>query len=224
MFTRIKYPLRTWQLAAKRLIKYWEKRLEIFGPDRAFLPLTQAQALKDDSVALGMDFSRLVVGSEDSIGRGVIFIDPSKVDHSKYTRESMVRSVWYMIHAALEKESTQRFGIVAISFPKNAKFSQFDRHLDAMITDSLKGYLPLRLSAIHICHPPAFLLIIFPIIKIFLGERLRKRVRVHGGSVEHVLDRLATFGLTKDKLPSDIGGDIVLDKKAWLESRMAKGK
>jgi CRAL/TRIO domain len=212
------------QLAAKRLIRYWNKRLEVFGPDRAFLPLTLTQALVDDESALEIGFARLVEGTIDPIGRGVMFVDPSKQDKTKYSRESMVRAMWYMIHAALEVESTQRYGLVTLAFPRNAKFSQSDRHLDNMIIDSLKGYLPVRLSAIHICHPPSFLRIIFPIIKMFLGERLRKRVRVHGGSIPYVLNLLADFGLSKEMLPVEIGGDKVLDQEKWLQLRKEGGK
>jgi CRAL/TRIO domain len=212
------------QLATKRLIRYWSKRIEVFGPDRAFLPLTLTQALVDDEIPLKIGFARLIEGTFDPIGRGVMLVDPSKLDKTKYSRESMVRAMWYTIHAALEVESTQRYGLVAISFPRNAKFSQFDRELVKMILESLKGYLPVRLSAIHICHPPSFLRIIFPIMKVFLGERLRKRVRVHGGSEHQVLSLLADFGLLKEMLPVEIGGDKVVDQEKWLQSRIAEGK
>ena len=65
---------------------------------------------------------------------------------------------------------------------------------------------------------------IFPILKLFLGERLRKRIRIHAGSEEAVQKDMDNFGLTKDTLPSDLGGDIVLDHKKWLKERLAAGK
>jgi hypothetical protein len=110
-----------------------------------------------------MGFFQLVVGSTVPTGRGMMIINPAKQDSSKYSRKSLVRVCWYVIHAALELEGTQRYGLMAVTFPKHAKFSQFDRHLDAMIMESIKGCLPAHalvghshLSAAHIlsCYFP----------------------------------------------------------------------
>ena len=79
------------------------------------------------------------------------------------------------------------------------------------------------MSAFNICQPPNFFKLIFPIVKLFLGERLRKRIRVHSGDDDHVHASLAKLGLTKEKLPSELGGEIVLDHKKWLQERAAKG-
>lgn len=213
------------QRAAKRLTKYWEKRLDIFGPDKAFLPLTQEMGLQDDSVALHMGLAKVIPNARDPAGGlCIIFFDPSKQDRTKYDRLSMVRAIWYTMHAVLEDEQTQRFGIVTIVFPKNAKISQFDRQLENAIVASVKGLLPVRMSAFHVCQPPIYSRLIWPIVKIFLGERLRKRVQVHGGSQEVVLDKLARFGLSKDVLPSELGGTVELDHDLWSRDLRAAGK
>jgi hypothetical protein len=181
----------TTQLAALRLTTYWKKRLQMFGPDRAFLPLTQDEALKNDAVALGMGYFQLNLPKDPS-GHGIIFVDPSRQDKSKYERESMVRSMWYVMHAALEDEETQKKGLVVIAYPKKVKLSQVDRALTKMNMDSLKGCLPIRIGVFHVCHPPGFFQLVFLVFKMFLGERLRKRFRVHGGSDNHVLETLAS--------------------------------
>jgi hypothetical protein len=205
------------------MAKYWEKRLVIFGPDRAFLPLTQDQALKDDAVAMGFGFFQLTP-CKDPSGRSIIFVDPSRQDKTKYERESMARSMWYVMHAALEDSETQKKGLVAMAYPKKAKFAQLDRGLAKLNMESIKGCVPVRMSVVHLCHPPTFFRIVFPIFKVFMGERIVKRFRVHAGPDESVLEKLATFGLTKDFVPSELGGNIVLDHKAWLSDRKADGK
>jgi hypothetical protein len=78
-------------------------------------------------------------------------------------------------------------------------------------------------SGFHICNPPAFFAMIFPIAKVFMGERLKQRLRVHAGSDEHVLGELEKFGMTKDMLPTDIGGNISVDHEGWLQERKACG-
>ncbi|KAL7467082.1 hypothetical protein ACHAXS_007351 [Conticribra weissflogii] len=108
-------------------------------------------------------------------------------------------------------ESAQRLGIVVVGYPHHVKLSHVDRKLLKMNMESMTGCIPIRLGALHICHPPWFFSkIVFPIIKIVVSERIRKRVRIHSGSKEDVLKELEGFGLSKKDLPVDIGGDVVL--------------
>jgi hypothetical protein len=210
------------QLAAARYTKYWDKRVEVFGPEKAFMPLTLSKALKDDMVALSTGFFSLT-GTKDASGRSIIFIDPSKQDKSKYPRESMCRAMWYILHAALEDEVTQKLGVINVAFPHHAKFSQMDRSLCKMNMESLKGCIPARQSGFHICHPPSFVSVLLPILKSFMGERMRKRIKLHSGSTEKVMKHIAAFGLPKDSMPTDLGGEAVVDHLSWLDHRRTSG-
>lgn len=60
-------------------------------------------------------------------------------------------------------------------------------------------------------------------MKLFMPERMRKRVRVHSGSEENVLNSLKEFGLEREVLPSDIGGDVVMDTDAWIQEMKSRG-
>ena len=212
------------QLAAKRYASYWDKRIEICGPEKAFLPLTLSGALKDDDVALSIGFVNYFGGYSDPIGRGIIYIEPGKQDKTKYTRESMIRAVWYMVHAALESTETQKHGIIFITHPAGAKFHQFDRGLVKQVLPSLQGAIPVRLSAFHICQPPSFFKLIRPIVNLFMSDRVKKRLCIHFGSVDNVREKLEGFGMTRDNIPKKVGGDAEIDIVAWLEKRRAEGK
>jgi hypothetical protein len=194
----------------------------MFGPHKAFLPLTLSQALQDDAVALSYGFISLT-GTTDVSGRAIVFLQPAQMDKSKYPRESMCRALWYVAHAALEDEMTQRRGIVILVYPFKAKISQMDRALIQMHVDSIKSCLPLRLSGIHLCHPPTFLKLVLPVFKWFMGQRMRNRLQVHAGSKEKVLQRLELFGLSKESIPEELGGYAKLDYPAWLDKRRAAG-
>lgn len=209
------------QRAAERYAKYWTKRVEIFG-NKAFEALTQQKGLKEDAIALEMGFFKLV-GTKDPSGRSIVLVDPSCQDLSKHTRISLTRSLWYMIHALLEDETAQKRGITLLIYPQKAKFAQFDRTQTKMNADSIQGCLPIRVSSFHFCHAPTFFKIVLPIFKVFLGERMRKRIHVHSGSEQKVLKILEQkFRLTRDVLPSELGGNIVLDHEQWLADRLVE--
>lgn len=136
----------------------------------------------------------------------------------------MVRAVWYMLHAALESVETQKHGIIFIGYPGKARLSQFDRALVKQILPAIQGIIPARLSAFHICKPPAFIKIILPIVKLFMSERTKKRLRIHFGSKGDICEKLESLGMTKACIPKTLGGDATINTPAWLEKRRAKGK
>lgn len=194
----------------------------MFGPEKAFLPLTLSEAFKDDAVALSYGVISLT-GTKDVSGRAILFLEPAKLDKSKYPRESMCRALWYVAHAALEDELTQRRGIVILVYPYQAKISQMDPGLIKMHVDSIKSCLPLRLSGIHLCHPPTFLKLVLPVFKFFMGKRMRNRLKVHSGSKEKVVKHIEMFGLSKESIPEELGGNTKMDYPAWLEQRRKAG-
>jgi len=232
-------------LAVARYMYYWKLRVEIFGREKAFQPLTLSQALSDDTVALEMGFARLLPGIQDPQGRAILYLDPSLQDKTRYNYMSMCRAAWYVLHAALferpshssssstEKEgeselsaaaiAAQRYGVVILNDPSRAKFEQFDRRLARQVVTSLQGALPIRLAAIHLCNPPTFFAMILRLIYLFMKERTRKRTIIHPGSTAKVRRALAAYGLDKSKLPTQLGGEVVLDHLQWLQERRSRG-
>lgn len=217
--------------AAKRIVNYWNKRVELFG-EKAFQPMTQSMACSNDAHALQINYVMPVVNSKtgdiikDDAGRGILYIDPSRLTNQEYDRTSMTRAFWYTMHALLEDDEVQKKGIIIIAHPKHASKTSIDRKLSKNNITSMRGCLPVRVGAIHCCHPPFFFEIIFGVMKIFLGERLRKRVKIHSGSDEKVLQTLEeTYGIVKGKIPDSIqGGGFTLDYPGWLELRKNQGK
>lgn len=227
--------------AAERLVRYWQHRVEVFGPSKAFGPLTLAAgALDGDEAALETGFIRLLPSCRDPVGRPVLFLDPSRHFPGTYPRESMVRVFWYMIHCALEPPppsdqdcdndnpsvvvaaAAAARGVVFVGYPRNVQLSQFDPKLIQANIGYVKSSLPLRLSGMHVCHPPSFFGVIFPVVQYMLASYLQ-HLHVHQGSDEQVLDQLSVFGLPKQGLPTELGGDFQLDHSAWLQERRSRG-
>ena len=134
----------------------------------------------------------------------------------------MIRAVWYIFHAALDDEASQKRGIVFLADVSCASLSLVDHELIRVVALSVTGCIPVRLSGIHGCYPPAVFWVIFPVVKVLLGERLRKRVKIHSGSRKTVLSHLTKYGLGEDAHPTKIGGNLVLDNAGWLEARRSR--
>jgi hypothetical protein len=182
-------------------------------------------ALRDDTAALTIGFVNYMAGGySDAQGRGLIFMLPGQQDKTKYTRESLTRAVWYMLHAALESPTAQKHGLLFLAYPKNARLSQFDPQLSKVVLPTIQGALPIRISAFHMCQPPAFIQLVLPIIKLFMSERTKKRVQLHFGSLPKIHKKLAKYGLTKANLPTVMGGEAVVDSSAFIARRRAEGK
>jgi CRAL/TRIO domain len=108
--------------------------------------------------------------------------------------------------------------------PGRAKFNQFDRTITKSLLSSIRGSLPVRVSVFLIVHPPAFASLVLPIMKLFMNERMRKRINFFTGSDEKVLAELQNrFGLTKDMLPTTIGGNVKIQHREWIKRRSDSG-
>lgn len=181
--------------------------------------MTQREALKGDEKALASGVFRLT-GTKDPSGRSILFYDPSLHPiYGEVSYESTLRYVMYMAHKALEDITTQQKGILFVVFPKNCTLRRFDRRMEGMMIETMNGCFPMRVSAVHVCQPPALTQMIWPIFKIMLSKRMAKRIRFYFGSSNKVLKNLAECGLMKDVLPSEIGGNVVLDHDDWLEEQ-----
>ena len=146
--------------------------------------------------------------------------DPSREDSSKYTRESMLRGFWYVMHVVLEDETTQKKGFIYLGYPKHFRMSQVDISLMKRNVQSFQDCIPVRLSAVHMIHPPYFFAFVWSLLKWVMKSRTRKRVNMCVGSDEHICERLEReYNMSKDVLPSEIGGHVVLAHEAWLEER-----
>lgn len=200
--------------AAKRFVKYWERRLELFGNDSISI-----QSI--DRVCLEMGYFRVVV-PEDGVSRPYAFIDPSNLDKSRYTVPKMTKAVWFMLHSLfLENEVVSSKGLIALGYFANVTLSHFDRDLVKSVLGSLQGALPLRLSAMHGCNPPTIFRIIFPIVQAFMQPRLRRRLVIHVGN--DVVDQLVSkYNFKKENLPTEFGGYLVVDATKWAEERERK--
>jgi hypothetical protein len=208
------------ELAVKRYIRYWDNRLEVFGPDKAFLPILDLGpngAMKDNRKELEHGYTRYAPPGEcqDPDGRAICFMDGRKLEAARndpdITQEGMIRASWYQSHVGLLSESAQRKGCVVIYRAVKSVKDIIKSPSKAMVT-SLRGALPLRLAAVHIIDPPVVVSVLLKMARHILGNTLQNRLYLHNrGSREKNLESLSKYGLGRTQLPKEMGGDFVFE-------------
>ena len=208
--------------AAVRLCKYWEERLSAFGPDRAFLPMTLAGAMRDEVLPMIQYpiWRRLPV--TDAAGRAILYGETSLRDFTKYSPEQEVRAMMYMFETMLEDDDLRRKGFVCLYNSQNLQQHQCSRALVRQHVNLFETVLPIRISAVHICHPSKFMFYIFlPVVKFFLPKEVRLRIKIHYGDEEKILRELDGFCLPRDRVPDSLGGNLHYNMNQWVLDRMA---
>jgi hypothetical protein len=98
--------------AARRLVAYWEVRKKFFGPDRAFLPMTQTGAMAED-----MEYSEkalITMLPDDDHGRPVVCWDRIRATTAAAPRASVLRCCFYLAQVLSEQEIAQKGGCVVM--------------------------------------------------------------------------------------------------------------
>jgi hypothetical protein len=96
--------------AANRLVAYWDLRKTCFGPDRAFLPMTQSAAMTEDTEVLRKGI--VTISPDDKHGRPVFYWD--RIRATGPHRDSVRRCLFYVLQVLMEQENAQRRGCVYV--------------------------------------------------------------------------------------------------------------
>jgi CRAL/TRIO domain len=214
------------KLAAQRYGLYWVKRIEIFGNERAFQPII-LKNMTQNEIALGFKSQLGHILTDTQTGRKIFYADCSKICRASMSNMDMIRIVWYILHTFVDDIESQKKGAILMTNAKNYSFSQFGIDFCKQLVESIKGCVPVRLSAFHVLHPPTFVRYVYPIISIVLNQRIRQRMLIHTFSTDDqkILKRLKNkYGMNPNDLPKQIGGSVELNTEKWLAEQLAAGK
>ena len=207
-------------LAAARLARYWQFRLDAFGEDRCFQPLTLAGAMIDEVVPMMNHRIFNVLPVTDTAGRAIVFVDITKRDYAIYNEKQEIRVYLYILETIVQDRRLCRRGITFLSTGKHSEKKHFSRRF-AQLRREAENCSPIHVRAVHLCHPSTIMnYVIYPMMKYFMPQDFRLRFRLHNGSEEEVLRALEGYCLPRDRVPTELGGDIILDMNQWVLDRM----
>jgi len=208
-------------LAARRLAKHWKLRMELFGSDRCFLPMTMAGAMKGEVEKVVERRIEQILPVTDTAGRAILYEDASRRNLAEYSMEEEARGVWYMLETLTEIPEVRRRGVVIIVNASAMQREHYSRKM-TLLTEVEYSVVPIRMRAVHICHPnPVVYYVIVPVIKRFLPKDVRLRIKLYYGSIASVLQQLEGHSLPKDRLPVELGGALNVDMTKWALDRLA---
>lgn len=157
-------------------------------------------------------------------GRSIVVVRPNNHDANLYSMADMGRACWHVLHAALECEQTQKRGVVILFDLGGFSPSKFDRKLTQMIMKSIQGCMPIRISCIHICYPPAFIKFVVPFLMAFMHDKVKQRLKFHfAKNHEKLQGELSQYHLDATIMPASLGGDVHTDFQKWTETRKYQG-
>eukprot|EP00036_Acanthoecidae_sp_10tr_P001928 CAMPEP_0182944554 /NCGR_PEP_ID=MMETSP0105_2-20130417/54118_1 /TAXON_ID=81532 ORGANISM="Acanthoeca-like sp., Strain 10tr" /NCGR_SAMPLE_ID=MMETSP0105_2 /ASSEMBLY_ACC=CAM_ASM_000205 /LENGTH=257 /DNA_ID=CAMNT_0025084491 /DNA_START=155 /DNA_END=928 /DNA_ORIENTATION=+ len=189
--------------AAKRYVMYARKRAELFPDQPAIGPIVPDAELTK-TLQLGIVRP---LGGVDVAGRRVLLAMPGRLDFTDGEQPArFARAIFYRIEQCIETSvETQRVGICLLQDATGMSRSKFRRNVVREVLHVIQDCLPIRVGRILIVNQPWIFSILFGIIKLFLKEKMRRRVVVLGTDRE----ALAQY-LSHENTPEQLGGSLVV--------------
>ena len=207
-------------LAAERLALYWQYRLDGFGEDRCFEPMTLAGAMKDEVINMAKSGMYQLMPTTDAAGRAIVYVRLAKRDFSRYTVRQELMWLTYLMEIVVQHKNLRSRGYVYLFDASNGAGKHYKRESTQYMCRALDDIFPIRRCSVHICNAsPLVKYVVFPVVQRFTPKNTRLRNRLHRSSGDDLLRSLAEFNLPRDRLPSDLGGGVVMDINQFLIDR-----
>lgn len=235
--------------AVKRYTLYWNKRVLLFGIDRAFQPLifsnltASEQSIviaghmsiirKDDDQQHEQSYHHRNGNNNESTTnniktRDILFVNYGKFDKQTMSNLDFTRAMWYLYHCIIDDVNTQKYGVIYIATTKTFHFTQLPNQTFMKLhTSFFKDCVPVRLSAFHVLYPPSIIKMIYPIIILSLNERIRKRILIYTDikTSDAIINRLYNkYNIPLYMIPNEVGGSYNINMMEWTEQQRLNGK
>lgn len=159
----------------------------------------------------------------DSSGRNLLIREQSLRIPEQHTTESLVRVYWYLLELVAQENPRKVSEFVVLTWEKHSSLWDYDRALDDWLACLDRDNMPVRMSACHVCCPPwPMLLVIRPVEFAIFDKRVRQRIMIHSVRESQLPEVLATFGISKDILPTKMGGAVALDQSEWIKRQISR--
>lgn len=191
------------KLAARRLVRHFHYKLELFGEERIGRPILYDDLDEDDKETLLSGRAQIIKERRDRAGRLIFYSAEGIVNYKKPIHQ--LRAGWYLVMRVLANDvDAQKSGFVMIRYCVDAMiFNPADAELKRKAI-FLPGALPYKVMAYHFCYNNSMAVPAMTITQMLIGMAWRVRFRAHYGSYVECMYALMTFGIPKEALPVNV--------------------
>eukprot|EP00521_Asterionellopsis_glacialis_P012725 CAMPEP_0195302630 /NCGR_PEP_ID=MMETSP0707-20130614/31413_1 /TAXON_ID=33640 /ORGANISM="Asterionellopsis glacialis, Strain CCMP134" /LENGTH=350 /DNA_ID=CAMNT_0040365941 /DNA_START=112 /DNA_END=1161 /DNA_ORIENTATION=+ len=217
--------------AARRMVNYWERKLYLFGPEKAFNRSLSILDLKEeDYIALGLGAIQLIPHLDEA-GRGLIF---KQVKYFSSTADSMHRLDWYVYHIGvfggehsveIQKNGFVNLGLFDKSFAPFESISEMRKYIKGLKHDT-QLVLPMRgPMGLHFFASNNWAFSMVESVLDLFNKRLRSRLTMYDVSEEETetnMVDLSLCGIRREIVPAVLGGYLDTNFQEFLTHRLKK--
>jgi hypothetical protein len=213
------------ELAAKRLIKFFDWKLKIFGKEKLCQWHIGYNDLDTNARIMVESGSYQVLPERDNRGRAILVVSANCVTQFHQNPQSLLQMTYYFCMSFASDETNQISGVVTISYglgqdePKTNTILQTQS--SAWDNTLLVLCMPLRYEATHFCSPKRGMHFTVSWIVKAAGVFSRARSRIHFGSPMECEYALLSFGVPSHLLPFTAEGQLKTgNHKKWIQRRI----
>ena len=208
--------------AALRLVNYWRLRKDVFG-ERAFLPMVQSgrgALTRDDVVVLRS--GAIAVLPKDNAGRTVVLEDRSRmVANSDVAKQSMLRSIFYVLTVLSENDDSRNEGIVWLNVAVTPRVVEIWEDAAVKSVEIMECF-PVRIKAAHllVCPPKAGKKqiidnIVAFMLRLYVERFAGRAIMTTGEDAIDLKSKMEKYGIGEAGLPLALGGSLAYE--SWTK-------
>jgi len=204
------------QAAAQRMVSYWERKVELFGVERAFnTHLSFFDLKEEDYPALAKGGVRLLP-SRDDFGRALVFRHMGMFGNNV---DAMLRLAWYNFHLAIfhpeAGELTQKRGVINLAggtlqgkLNPFSSIAELKRYVNCINSDCTSA-LPVRVAALHFFPNTRAAVILMEHVLRHFSSTVRLRMNIYDAMRTDLnLVELGVYGIQPNAIPKELGGGL----------------
>ncbi|EDQ91069.1 uncharacterized protein MONBRDRAFT_36405 [Monosiga brevicollis MX1] len=206
-----------WQMACLRARKY--------NVERAYVLVTNYIKWRDEfgvnrtTVDNDSEYRALVergvveaCGNRDQDGHYVLTVRQCRTDPGRWSPRYAVLAAHVAIESLLVRfPEAQAKGVAFVNDMSGISMRNMDSRVPREMFAAFRDKLPVRFAGLYVVHPPMFMRMVAPVIKMFMSTKMQSRMRV----LTHGYDDLKLH-FDASQLPTDFGGSYPYSHEAYM--------